>query len=243
MLLQTKRLDEAFGKLGKLKKIFADPDCAIDDSNRLQCLGEKGAKLILEGVLDATPECALMLDRTVRCWGANQFGQVGNGLRSPTEAVPARVLDLKDVERIASSGVNACAIRRDGALFCWGANFGPDFPKAAAANPLCQLQERPPPPPDEPCPSVPRGGDDVCGRMRYNAGRSGGQEGPIVLRDPGGRCVGPGEDYVPAPTRINFVDKAAFVEPNHEGLRVVRKDGVVVEATSTFLREIAVGAR
>jgi hypothetical protein len=239
-ILQTQRLNDAFGKLGRLKKIFAEPTCAIDAADRLQCLEDKGMRQVLEGVTDATPECALMLDGTVRCWGANQFGQVGIGRRSGREATPMTVVGLTDVEKISSSGVNACAVRRDGALFCWGAQFGPDFALAAAKIPLCRLQDRPPPPPETPCPSAPRGGDDLCGRTRYNAQRYGRQEGPIVLRDAAEQCAAPGEDYAPTPTKITVIDEAVYVEPNHDGLRIVRRDGIIVEANTTFLREIAV---
>ncbi len=235
-------LTDAFGKLGKLKKIFADPNCAIDAANRLFCLEDKGARLVLDGVLDATANCALMLDHSVRCWGENQYGQVGMGRRSRTEAVPMAVAGLKDIEQITSSGINACARRKDGAVFCWGTQFGPDFLAAAVNVPTCRIQDRPPV--DEtveaPCPPVSGRGDDLCRRTRYNAQRLGGQDAPIVLRDEGEQCAGPGEDYVPTPTRITVVDEAASVFASHGAIYVVRSDGIVVEAASTIYREIAV---
>ncbi len=236
------KLAESFSQMGKLRKVFAEPRCGIDEAGTFKCLDDRGnPKVFLENVLEATPECALMRDHTVRCWGANQYGQVGVGHRSRSVPDPSPVVGLRDVERIATSGVNACAIRKGGELFCWGTQFGPDFSLAAAKVPLCMLQDRPPAREPDPCPSVPRGGDDLCGRIQYNA-RVAGSEGPIILRDADGQCAGPGEDYVPTPTKVTVVDGAVDVEPNHQGLRVVRRDGVIVEIANTFLREIEVRA-
>jgi hypothetical protein len=239
-LEQSERLEHAFQALGPLKQLFADPTCAIDARDRLWCDDGAGFRLLLSGVRDATPECALMLDGTVQCRGANGYGQLGNGQRSSGARAHAVVAGLDDVVQVASSGVNACARKRDGSVFCWGTSFGPDFPPAAAGIPLCRLQPRPPLPPEEPCPAVSGRGDDVCGRARYNAQRFGRDQSPIVLREPDEQCAGPGEDYVPVPTRITLVDHAVWVAVSHAGVTLVRSDGMVVEGTSGAVRDIVV---
>ncbi len=74
--------------------------------------------------------CALLRDRTVVCWGKNSLGELGRGAASPCEAAPAPVMGLSDVAQItahspndgAVEGGHTCALRRDGAVLCWGKN-------------------------------------------------------------------------------------------------------------------------
>jgi len=62
--------------------------------------------------------CALLHDRTVACWGANSYGQLGNGLDDGRPSViPQRVVGLSDVVSLSGS----CALDKDGSAWCWGA--------------------------------------------------------------------------------------------------------------------------
>ncbi len=68
--------------------------------------------------------CALGADGVVRCWGDNLKGQLGRGVISETET-PAAVTASTglDIARVVAAGArHACAIRGDGAVFCWGDN-------------------------------------------------------------------------------------------------------------------------
>jgi alpha-tubulin suppressor-like RCC1 family protein len=74
--------------------------------------------------------CAVTVDRAVYCWGDNPYGMVGNGTAGSSDrsnAVvdrPTRVIGLEDIESVsASTGYHACAVKRDGTAWCWGANF------------------------------------------------------------------------------------------------------------------------
>lgn len=53
------------------------------------------------------------------CWGANSFGQLGDGT-TDQHAVPARVLGLSDVTTLAAGRYHTCAVS-DGDVYCWGA--------------------------------------------------------------------------------------------------------------------------
>jgi alpha-tubulin suppressor-like RCC1 family protein len=95
--------------------------------------------------------CALLKSGSVKCWGNNLVGQLGNGKAPPPEApiklsvktskhggvevkpvdplpagsesrVPGGVTGLTDATAIALGGSHVCALRRDGHVVCWGGN-------------------------------------------------------------------------------------------------------------------------
>lgn len=63
--------------------------------------------------------CALLSDGMVRCWGANNAGQLGNGT-TILSGEPKLVSDLTGVNSIAARGDNTCAVLADGSVRCWG---------------------------------------------------------------------------------------------------------------------------
>jgi len=75
-----------------------------------------------------THSCALLADRTVKCWGDNHYHQLGNGNNTQSVA-PASVLTssspstpLTNVTALAASHDDTCAIRSGGSVYCWGDN-------------------------------------------------------------------------------------------------------------------------
>ena len=71
--------------------------------------------------------CALRNDGEVLCWGDNTRGFLGDGTTTH-RLVPTRVAGLgpgSGVVSIALNSDHACALKNDGAVFCWGRNdFG-----------------------------------------------------------------------------------------------------------------------
>jgi alpha-tubulin suppressor-like RCC1 family protein len=65
--------------------------------------------------------CALMLDRTTRCWGRQGLGQLGDGTTTERHS-PVAVKGLSNVAAIAAGGLATCALLDDGAVRCWGGN-------------------------------------------------------------------------------------------------------------------------
>lgn len=65
--------------------------------------------------------CAILEDQSLVCWGANTYGQLGNG-NWQGSAKPVQVLGLGPVARVALGGSSVCAITPEGLVYCWGAN-------------------------------------------------------------------------------------------------------------------------
>jgi alpha-tubulin suppressor-like RCC1 family protein/V8-like Glu-specific endopeptidase len=77
--------------------------------------------------LGASHSCALMRDASVRCWGLNQFGQLGLGntqnLGDDEAPSVASAIDLGgSAKEIFAHWMQTCALRTDGAAVCWGDN-------------------------------------------------------------------------------------------------------------------------
>jgi len=84
-----------------------------------------GVKQLALGYLHA---CALLDDGSLRCWGNNELGQLGNhrsGSGSKS-ALPEIVLDaagqapLGGVQALSAGYTHNCALLGDGTAFCWG---------------------------------------------------------------------------------------------------------------------------
>lgn len=65
--------------------------------------------------------CALLGDGTVRCWGNNTYGQLGDGTTSRA-ATAVAVVGVSDAVEIQAGGQHSCARLRDGTVSCWGLN-------------------------------------------------------------------------------------------------------------------------
>jgi Regulator of chromosome condensation (RCC1) repeat len=75
--------------------------------------------------------CTVVTGARVRCWGADQFGQVGDGNAAtafptstgpfePYVASPVEVLGLEGVTAVANGGFHSCALLAGGHVACWG---------------------------------------------------------------------------------------------------------------------------
>lgn len=65
--------------------------------------------------------CAVLSGGEVRCWGYNQYGQLGNGTSTMQELTPVPVAGLTGATMVATGGRHTCALA-GGFLYCWGAN-------------------------------------------------------------------------------------------------------------------------
>jgi alpha-tubulin suppressor-like RCC1 family protein len=81
--------------------------------------------------------CALLADRTVRCWGKNDAGQLGDGTTNDAQ-VPVEVAGLRDVVEIAAGARHTCARLASHNVVCWG-----DGSHHQLANGLTEKSTRP----------------------------------------------------------------------------------------------------
>jgi alpha-tubulin suppressor-like RCC1 family protein len=67
--------------------------------------------------------CALLADGTVRCWGANDSGQLGSGKTTPSLVPASTPLDgVASGTKISVGSGHVCALLSDGTAWCWGRN-------------------------------------------------------------------------------------------------------------------------
>lgn len=122
----------------RLVSVGTHAACALMDSGDVECFGMgygsvtkvAGLPRDVTSVACASPyfdhTCVASPTAGVICWGANNFGQLGNGMTTPSftyqfEHVNAVGLAIGATAVTAGSN-DTCAITGGGALWCWGMN-------------------------------------------------------------------------------------------------------------------------
>jgi len=65
--------------------------------------------------------CALLNSGSVRCWGSNTFGQLGNGTTT-TSLVPVSIVPNSLYKQVSAGGEHTCALKSNNLRYCWGVN-------------------------------------------------------------------------------------------------------------------------
>ena len=96
-----------------------------------------------------THTCALLDDTTVRCWGRNSFGKLGDGTATDRSTAVQVVLadgttPLRGATQVSAGGEHTCALLDDETVRCWGLNDSGqlgDGNTTAGANPPVTVRE------------------------------------------------------------------------------------------------------
>jgi len=136
---------EVSGLSAGVTNVIADLNhtCALMDSGGVKCWGANASGQLGDGTntdrwiptdvqgLSSGVEavvgrflhhCALTQDGAVKCWGANEAGQLGDGT-SEDRWTPVHVQGLDSgVKALATGLSHTCALMQYGGIKCWGAN-------------------------------------------------------------------------------------------------------------------------
>ena len=91
-----------------------DPIFSLDSAGTAKSVGTGGSH-----------SCAILDDETLKCWGSNSFGQLGNGGIDDQHSPAQSPIDLGHRRTAKAIGVGSnhtCAILDDDSLVCWGSN-------------------------------------------------------------------------------------------------------------------------
>lgn len=80
--------------------------------------GIRNATAIATGARHA---CAVLSTGTVKCWGRDGVGQLGDSTQSHSRTVPVRVKGIRNATAITAGYSHTCALLADRTVMCWGA--------------------------------------------------------------------------------------------------------------------------
>ena len=80
-------------------------------------------------------DCALLSDKTIKCWGYNRRGQLGDGTIANTK-IPVAVLGISNVKAVTAGYNFTCVLLEDGGVRCWGLNSSGQLGDGSVSNSL-----------------------------------------------------------------------------------------------------------
>ncbi|MFT4623083.1 MAG: alpha-tubulin suppressor-like RCC1 family protein [Myxococcota bacterium] len=117
--------------------------CAVDGAGQAWCWGDNHRGQLGDGTTTASEQpvavpgiadaahiaagwyhtCAVLRTGRVTCWGDDSHGQLGHGHQGELVPSPTPALYLEDAAKVYAGQFHTCALRRAGALVCWGSNL------------------------------------------------------------------------------------------------------------------------
>jgi len=101
----------------------AGPAEAIDAASAIDAAAATAKLTATKVVTGDSFSCAILADKTLRCWGRNNEGQLGSG--TTTDSSTPVTPKLRGVIDVVVGTAHACALLDDHSVTCWGRiNFG-----------------------------------------------------------------------------------------------------------------------
>jgi len=157
----------------------ANHTCALTTGGAVKCWGANGTGNLGDGTLvsSSTPvdvgglssgasaisaggssSCALITSGAVKCWGMDEFGQIGDGSTGAAgcscRTPPLNVIGLSGATAVSVGDGHACVVTLSGSVSCWGYNIVGQLGDATSTGPEACMSSA------TPCSTVP---DDVVG--------------------------------------------------------------------------------
>ncbi|PCI23896.1 hypothetical protein COB57_06320, partial [Candidatus Peregrinibacteria bacterium] len=105
---------DAYGQLGNDVALTSQSSFVVVD-------GITTATLLATGTYH---NCVILADTTVKCWGLNQYGAIGDNDMGVDKATPVAVVGLTGVKDLALGWEHSCALLNNGQVKCWGRDLG-----------------------------------------------------------------------------------------------------------------------
>lgn len=109
--------------IARLGTSIDDMQCAVTTNGGGWCwtgaAASPSAVSGLTNVVQMAGKCALLNNGTVKCWGAGESGQIGNG-SNDDQTTPQLVHQLSTATSIVAGAKHVCATLEDRSLVCWG---------------------------------------------------------------------------------------------------------------------------
>ena len=80
-----------------------------------------------------THSCALLTGGSVKCWGWNSNGQLGDGTKTDSSS-PVSVSGITDATQLTAGSSHSCALLTGGTVKCWGYNWGGQLGDGTTTN-------------------------------------------------------------------------------------------------------------
>lgn len=65
--------------------------------------------------------CGVLANRSIKCWGYNDHGQIGDGTTND-QLTPVAISGITNIADISANNHTSCAVKTDGTPWCWGWN-------------------------------------------------------------------------------------------------------------------------
>ena len=121
-----------YGQLGQGHGAFNAGDDADEMGDNLPAISLGTGRSARQIAAGSSHTCALLDDDSVKCWGYNYYGQLGQGHRSNVgddademgDNLPAISLGTgRSARQIAAGSSHTCAVLDDDSVKCWGYNY------------------------------------------------------------------------------------------------------------------------